>query len=195
MRILLYVFCFFPITSNFFVKAQNVIGDYSFDNREPDWIKEVIDAQDKPIKSKDFIFYCTGHHGINWSLIALDSSGISLYNGTTRKLIEYSNPCLEDTLSFVRDNFESLSWGFDSLAYSNQFVIERTTDVYSPIYNQLYLIKDNELTFSYNDNSNYYIGADSIKFHHNLSRLEYLLFWLAAPSARPYMPIPNDTLL
>ncbi len=139
------------------------------------------------------MLYFTGHHGIIWSAIARDTSGVYLHNGTTRHYadLDYGLP---DSLSFINDNIKIIAWGFDSLADTSQLLMPRQNTRYNPFYSQLYLIQDGKIALSYNSLEDYYTGADSIKINSKISRLEYLLYWLAAPSARQYMPLPCDTL-
>lgn len=194
MKILLPTFLFIFFNSILFVESQSPTADIRSIEKQQEWIQTIISEQRNPIKSNNYLFYCTGHHGIIWSLISSDSSGIYVYNGTTRRHIEYSDNGLSDSLSFIRNNIKTITWGFDSLTDVAKLIKPLNNEVYNPIYNQLYLIKDNELVFSYNDIKNYYSASDSVEFHHNASRLVYLMLWLAAPSGRPYMPMPSDTL-
>lgn len=145
--------------------------------------------------NKDFIFYWTGHHGLVWSLIASDSSGIYLYNGTTRKKLENSDEDLPDSLSFIKSNIKTITWGFDSLANASPLLSPLNDTIYNPFYSELYVIKDGKIALNYNFRKDYYSGADSTVFRPNLSRLVYLMLWLAAPDCRQYMSTPCDTLL
>lgn len=191
MRYLLPSFIILLLHSILFVEAQSTSANiHPVDSRQK-WIQSILREHSKPIKSNDYIFYCTGHHGINWSLIANDSSGIYLYNGSTRKRIKYDDSALQDSLSFINDNILTIKWGFDSLANAANFLKPLKTDVYNPVYQQIYLIKDNKLVLSYNDIDDYYAAPDSVRFNSNIHKLVYLMFWLSAPSARPYMPVPQ----
>lgn len=175
-----------------FVKAQTTTTDISPIDKRQEWIQSILSEQTKSIKYNDYIFYCTGHHGIIWSLIASDSTGIYLYNGTTRKQELCADSIIPDSLSFIRENIKTITWGFDSLASAAKSLKPLNNKIYNPIYSQLYVIIDNNIVFSYNNRDDCYIGADSIRFNHNINKLLYLMFWLAAPSGRPYMPRPCD---
>lgn len=176
-----------------FTKAQSTNTDSTIDNRQA-WIQSLLGGHGNPINCNDYIFYCAGHHGIIWSLITSDSLGISLYNGTTRKHIDYENQSIPDTLSFIKNNIKTIRWGIDSLSNAAQSLTPLKNRVYNPIYNELYIIKDGNLSFSYNDSNVFYNGADSIEFHNKLNKLAFLMLWLAVPSGRPYLPLPGDTL-
>lgn len=181
------------IISILLANAQSVNTESSIDTRLTR-IQSVINEQGEPINSDDYIFYCTGHHGIVWSLITSDSSGISLYNGTTRDHIDYANQSIPDTLSFINDNIKAITWGMDSLANAAQFLSPVENAVYNPIYTELFIIKDGKISFSYNPRKVFYNRADSIQFNTDLNRLFFLMYWLSAPECRPYLPLPSDTL-
>lgn len=168
------------------------------DNRVADnqqlWIQSLLNDRNKPIRSNNYIFYCTGHHGIIWSLITSDSSGINLYRGTTHEYIEYPEHISLDTLSFIKANINTITWGLDSLLYAEGMVKSLKNNVYNPIYSSLYIIKDGKIISNLNPSESY-SGPDSIRFNNKLGKLAFLMYWLAAPSSRPYLPIPSDTLL
>ena len=184
---------FMLIVSMLFVKTQSTDIDSAIDKRLT-WIQTLLSEDVKSIDSDNYIFYCTGHHGIIWSLITSDSSEVRIYNGTTRNHIDYTNQVIPDTLSFVGNNIKTISWGFDSLANAAHLLVPIENRVYNPIYNELYIIKDGNLSFCYNDAEVFYHESDSIEFNNKLSRLGFLMFWLAAPSCRHFLPLPNDTL-
>ncbi len=140
-----------------------------------------------------YIVYCTGHHGIIWSLIGSDSLGIFLNNGSTRNHIEFFDDGLSDSLSFIKDNIKTIKWGFDSLSNFAHLLKPLDETTYKPIYNQLYIIKDGNMTFHYNNSRQYYAGSDSIQFQNKFSILVFLMLWLATPTCRPYMPLPKDS--
>ncbi len=153
------------------------------------WIQSLLS---EPIGG-DYLFYCTGHNGRIWSLVSVDSTGIKLYNGTTSQYTKCDEPTLIDTLSFINDNIQTIIWGIDSLVKFKHLLKPIENRTYNPIYNQLYLIKDNRIVFSYNDAIDYYSETDSSEFNHNLNKLTFLMLWLAAPSLRTFIPIPSDT--
>lgn len=192
MRSLLILFIYISLGSVLFGAAQSIIAEDSSDSRLS-WIESLLDDEDKSFNSGDYLFYCSGHHGIIWSLIASDSSRIHLYNGTTRKHIEHANLYSFDTLSFINDNINTINWGIDSLDNAAQALTPLNDEAYNPIYNELYIIKENKIVFCSN-NADYYSGPDSTIFNHHLSKLSYLMYWLAAPSCRPYLPVPCDTI-
>lgn len=173
--------------------AQSTIVDCIACNRQS-WIQSIWGKEGKSINSNDFLFYYTGHYGKSWSLITSDSSGIYLYNGTTRDNIPIADNGSFDTLSFLKNNIGSITWGFDSLANAAQLLMPLKSNCYNPVYNELYRVKDNKVVFSLNC-ADYFCGPDSARFNSNLVKLLYLMYWLAAPSNRPYLPVPCDTLL
>lgn len=185
---------FLSVISMLFVEAQLTNTTFTIDNRQT-WIESLLNEHGKSINSNDYIFYCTGHHGIIWSLIVSDSLGISLYNGTTRNHIDYANQTIPDTLSFIKNNIKTICWGIDSLTNNAHLLTPLKNRVYNPIYYELDIIKDGNLSFCYNDAKVFYNGADSINFQTKLNKLAFLMLWLADPSIRPYLPLPSDTLL
>jgi hypothetical protein len=194
MKNLLNLFLFMLFVTAQFVTAQPTTADNSTRDEQTAWIQSLLSEQGESIKGNDYLFYSTGHHGIIWSLIASDSSGIHLYNGTTRARIEQETSELTDSLSFIKNNIKTISWGFDSLANASQSFSAVKDKVYNPIYNQIYVIKNGNTVFSYLDTKDRYVGPDSTNFNSKLGRLSYLLFWLASPSTRPYLPLPCDTI-
>lgn len=170
-------------------------ASWNINGNEGKWIQTIVGEQNMSLQHNDYIFYCTGHHGIIWSLITYDSLGIFLHNGTTRKHIEFSDYGLSDSLSFINDNIQTIIWGFDTLSNFAHLLKPLEDTIYNPIYNQLYVIKAGNITFRYNDCLQYYVGSDSIQFHRKFSKLVFLMLWLASPTNRPYLPLPNDSLL
>lgn len=90
---------------------------------------------------------------------------------------------------------QTIIWGFDTLSNFAHLLKPLEDTIYNPIYNQLYVIKAGNITFRYNDCLQYYVGSDSIQFHRKFSKLVFLMLWLASPTNRPYLPLPNDSLL
>lgn len=185
---------FIFIISMLFVNAQstNVVCDI---DKQRAWIQSLMSEQGISINKNGYIFYCTGHHGVIWSLIVSDSSEIHLYNGTTRDHIDYANQDIPDTLSFIKKNIKTICWGIDSLTNNAHLLTPVKNRVYNPIYYELDIIKDGNLSFCYNDAKVFYNGADSINFQNKLNKLAFLMLWIADPSIRPYLPQPCDTLL
>lgn len=194
MRKLLPIFLFLSFISILFVNSST-IANCRTNDKEAEWLQAIVGEQNISMQHKDVIFYCTGHHGIIWSSIASDSLGIFLNNGTTRNHVDFFDCGLSDSMSFINDNIKTIMWGFDSLSNFAHLLkpLEETT--YKPIYNQLYIIKDGNITFRYNTSRQYYAGSDSIQFHSNFSKLVFLMLWLASPACRPYMPFPSDSSL
>lgn len=194
MRILLPTFIFLLIFSILFVNSSTIDSCITND-KEDAWIQAIVGEQNISMQHNDYILYFTGHHGIIWSLIGLDSLGIFLNNGTTRNHAEFFDCGLSDSLSFIKDNIKTIMWGFDSLSNFAHLLKHLEETTYKPIYNQLYIIKDGNITFRYNDSRQYYAGSDSMQFQSNFSKLVFLMLWLASPTCRPYMPLPSDSLL
>ena len=139
------------------------------------------------------IFYYTGHHGIIWSRILLDSTGLTLSNGTTRKFMKESIRIPFDTLQLIDNNKNIIFWGFDSLSdQSKQYQPVQDT-VYSPLYTELFVIRNGDTIFNLN-RVRIFAGMDCDGFNQRLHKLRYLMMWLSEPSSRPYLPIPSDTL-
>ena len=192
MRRLLPIIIFLLFFSILFVNSSTIANNITND-KEDTWIQAIVGEQNISMQHNDFILYCTGHHGIIWSLIAYDSLGIFLHNGTTRNHVEFSDRGLSDSLSFIKDNIQTIMWGFDSLSNLAHLLKPLEDTKYNPIYNQFYVIKDGNITFCYNDREQYYAGSDSLQFHDNFSKLAFLMFWLASPTSRPYLPLPRDS--
>lgn len=193
MRKLLPIFLFLLFFSILFAN-NSTIANCETNGKVETWIQSIVGKQNISMQQNDYIFFYTGHHGIIWSLIATDSSGIILRNGTTRNDIDSFDVGLSDSLTFVKDNFRTIMWGFDSLPKFSHLIEPLEDTIYNPIYCQIYIIKDGNITFGYNNYMQFYSGTDSIQFHSNYRKLLFLMFWLAAPSCRPYLPLPTDSL-
>lgn len=154
------------------------------------WIKSILNDRTKSIDNSQYLFYYTGHHGIIWSMALSDSSGIHFFNGTTRKPIEKPEQYSFDTIAFVKDNLKSFTWGLDSLADAAKLVTQTKDHTYNPIYNVLYVVKDNKRIFTLDNNGNF-SGPNGAEFNIKLKKLLYLMFWLAAPDCRSYAPIQS----
>lgn len=173
-----------------FGTTQSKIAGSNIDKRQL-WIESILNEKGILHPCKDYIFYCTGHHGIIWSAITSDSSGICLFNGTTRNHVECADYSHLDTLSFIKNNFKTITWGFDSLSNDAQYLIPLKDDAYNPIFTELYIVKNNKIIFCYK-NTDCYSECDGIDFRYKLDKLAFLMFWLASPSVRSYLPIPCD---
>ena len=171
-----------------FINARSENTDLAIDNLHP-WIEWLLNEHDDSLDGQNYIFFCAGHHGSIWSLITSDSSGIKLFNGTTRKhIVDTCQYAIQDTLSFINDNIDTISWGFDSLANNPHSLSPKKTWEYNPFSIELDIISEGKLVFNYNNGDFDYSGPDSAQFRN----LSYLMFWLAAPSCRQFMPLPSD---
>ena len=178
----------FVVFASVLVGAEQSITTESTDDAQHSWTRPFL-KQDY----SDYIFYCTGHHGMIWSSITLDSSGIvDLNNGTTRNHIEDVDPGLTDSISFIKNNINTIMWGFDSLANEARLLTPGKKD-YTTTYDALYVVKNHKTVFSLK-NAAHFSGVDSAQFNYKLGKLYYLMFWLASPSVREYIPRPCDSI-
>ena len=194
MKYLIYTFFLVLFVCPLFAATYPKNPDHFTSMKQDAWIQSLLAEQNRTIEDKDYLFYCTGHHGMIWSIIVSDSSGMSIYNGTTRTQADHRDNGLTDTLLFINDNIQTIAWAFDSL--SNAITLIRTNNdtTYNPVYTELYLKKDGNVNCIYNNQIHgYYTGADSVEFNNNFKGLLYLMYWLAAPSVRQYLSVPSDT--
>lgn len=179
----------FVVFASVVVGAEQSTTTESTDDAQHSWTRPFL-KQDY----SDYIFYCTGHHGMIWSIITLDSSGIvDLHNGTTRTHIEYVDSGLTDSISFIKDNINTIMWGFDSLANAARLLTPVKKKDYTPIYDALYVVKNHKTVFALDDAA-CYSGGDSAHFNYKLGKLQYLMYWLASPIVREYVPRPYDSI-
>lgn len=148
-------------------------------------------SQDSPNDS--YLFYIAGHHGKMWSKIVVDSAGFHISNGTTKDWIDMDSIHPFDTLSFLKDNAKNIEWGFDSLLPESEQLKVVIDDTYNPLFYELSLVINGKIAFSNNPNKNY-VGSNSDMFNQKLDALMYLMQWIAYPSLRQFMPVPNDSL-
>lgn len=157
-------------------------------------MQTLLNEKGLTIDDNDYIFFCTGHHGLIWSLIARDSSGIQLYNGTTRKQMIEPDSVELDSMSFVNNNIKTIEWGLDSVTDDAKLLTLIQSEEYSPIYEEIFTVKNGEIIFSiFRNGREQYVGTDSVRFDNNIKKLSYMMLWLASPSIRTYLPTPCDT--
>lgn len=194
MKYLIYTFFLVLFVCPLFAATYPKNPDHFTSMKQDAWIQSLLAEQNRTIEDKDYLFYCTGHHGMIWSIIVSDSSGMSIYNGTTRTQTDHRDNNLTDTLSFINDNIQTIAWAFDSLSNAITLITTNNDTTYNPVYTELYLKKDGNVNCIYNNQiDEYYTGADSVEFNNNFKGLLYLMYWLAAPSVRQYLHVPSDT--
>ena len=194
MKYLIYTFFLVLFVCPLFAATYPNHPDHFTSMKQDAWIQSLLAEQNRTIEDKDYLFYCTGHHGMIWSIIVSDSSGMSIYNGTTRTQTDHRDNNLTDTLSFINDNIQTIAWAFDSLSNAITLITTNNDTTYNPVYTELYLKKDGNVNCIYNNQiDEYYTGADSVEFNNNFKGLLYLMYWLAAPSVRQYLHVPSDT--
>lgn len=142
---------------------------------------------------QEYIFYITGHHGHVWSKLLRDSTGLHISNGTTRSWSTQANCQSFDTINLIEDNIKTIRWGLDSLWREAKHLKPSYRTTYNPIYTELYIVQNNDTLFTLRD-AEKFIGKDSNIFNSKLHKLTFLMFWLASPSIREYIPVPADTL-
>lgn len=169
------------------------MSSYSSNNQD-DFIERIMSVTNDSI-DKNYIFFGCGHHGMIWSKIAFDSIGIHLSNGTTRTTISDEQPSDTgiDTITFIENNIHTINWGIDSLYLDAKLFDSRPSDIYNPVYQELYVIKNGNLFFHHSNAENI-IGLNSNKFNHKLHKLMNLMLWIASPPLRQYIPAPADSL-
>ncbi len=176
--------------------AQQMTAEASygsaFNNENNDNLQELLKYLSIDPNNENYILYCAGHHGHIWSMITSDSIGWHISNGTTRKGYGQQSNIPMDTLSFIKDNIKTIKWGFDSLPIEVKLLESSVDDTYSPFYYEIFVVRDNNIVF-YHFNNEEYIGPKIENFNFELRRLMYLMFWLASPSIRQEIPIPNDS--
>lgn len=147
-----------------------------------------------PISVNDaYILFCTGHHGKNWSKIVVDSAGFHITNGTTRDWGEVTSDIPIDTIYFLMNNVRTIKWGIDSLLTEVERLKPEVDNSYNPIFYELSVVNNDNMIL-HNNHTKKYVGPSSDKFNQKLGALVYLMQWIASPSLRQYMPMPNDTL-
>lgn len=147
-----------------------------------------------PIPVNDaYILFCTGHHGKNWSKIEVDSAGLHVSNGTTMDWLEATSNTSIDTINFLKNNEKTIKWGVDSLLTEVKRLKPEVDNSYNPIFYELSVVNNGNFIL-YDNHTKKYIGTNSDNFNQKLGALVYLMQWLASPSLRQFMPMPNDSL-
>ena len=125
------------------------------------------------IEGKDFLYFVTGHHGCIWAYVVSDEKGYIAVSGDTR-----TGDFRIDTIS---KNATRLKWGLDSLALCCHEMKPVKRTEYWTNYEQLALVSsNNEIIFDCVD-TDYFSGPDSVTFNKELSKLKYMMLWIAFP--------------
>lgn len=112
-------------------------------------------------------------HGCIWSYVVSDEEGYIAASGDTR-----TGDFRIDTIS---KNATRLKWGLDSLALCCHEMKPVKRTEYWTNYEQLALVSsNNEIIFDCVD-TDYFSGPDSVTFNKELSKLKYMMLWIAFP--------------
>lgn len=143
------------------------------------------------VKTHKSICFNTGNPGFLWTIVYQDDAGYRFITGFTDKDIE---PCNNlDTLSITKNNKETLSWGFDSLAILGKEMHYTDDYPYSHFYNELYVVENGEVQFHKPPLTGDFNGPNEERFNERMSNLMYLMFYLAIDSPKSFKA-PNDTI-
>jgi len=167
----------------------------SDDYRDLNLLHHILPHQiDTMIQNKSMIFYTVGHHGYNWSLIVRDGTNFCAYNGrvtAAEKIVyEQTNDNRFDSIAFFNANNAIFSWGIDSLPIQSVKMKRIRPSGWISIWESLAIINELGETisdFNYN-NAIRFSGPDSIVFNDKFNRLALLMYWLASPEVRKFLP-------
>lgn len=180
-----YVSLIFVLVFGLFCFPNNVLHDEgAFDcelNNRADEIISQCKLYDK-INQKQFLFYCTGHVGIVWSIVVREDVGYLVYYGNTSDEFVAT-----DTIGQCN---EIIQWGFDSLYLEAKTMKMKKINEYSPVKNVLEVYDDNCQRVFADYDMVIYGGYNSEIFNEKLRRLKYMMFWLSAPEIRNFSPSP-----
>ena len=125
------------------------------------------------IDGKDFLYFVTGHHGLIWAYVVSEEEGYIAVSGDTR-----TGDFRIDTIS---KDATRLKWGLDSLALCCHEMKPVKRTEYWTNYEQLALVSsNNEIIFDCVD-TKLFSGPDSVTFNKELSKLKYMMLWIACP--------------
>ena len=147
----------------------------------------VRDSLKVEMVGKDFLYYSTGHHGVVWSLIYREAGSYRMRIGTTRGNNQVMNVEF-DTVAFLNANGKLLAWGLDTLPVIAKKMTPQHRTVYWPIYESLYSLNAKTGDEFFSDNAIGYSGPDSVAFNEKFTKLNMLMYWLAAPEVRQVIP-------
>lgn len=147
----------------------------------------VRDSLKVEMVGKDFLYYSTGHHGVVWSLVYREAGSYRMRIGTTRGNNQVMNAEF-DTVAFLNANGKLLAWGLDTLPVIAKKMTPQHRTVYWPIYESLYGLNAKTGDEFFSDNAIGYSGPDSVAFNEKFTKLNMLMYWLAAPDVRQVLP-------
>ena len=93
-----------------------------------------------------------------------------------------------DTVAFLNANGKLLAWGLDTLPVIAKKMTPQHRTVYWPIYESLYGLNAKTGDEFFSDNAIGYSGPDSVAFNEKFTKLNMLMYWLAAPDVRQVIP-------
>lgn len=173
----------------FFILLESVFA-YSFQTAtiENQSVPQTVrDSLKVEMVGKDFLYYSTGHHGVVWSLIYREAGSYRMRIGTTREYNQVMNAEF-DTVAFLNANGKLLAWGLDTLPVIAKKMKPQHRTVYWPIYESLYSLNAKTGDEFFSDNAIGYSGPDSVAFNEKFTKLNMLMYWLAAPEVRQVIP-------
>lgn len=169
----------------FFILLESVFA-YSFQTAtiENQSVPQTVrDSLKVEMAGKYFLYYSTGHHGVVWSLIYREAGSYRMRIGTTRGNNQVMNAEF-DTVAFLNANGTLLAWGLDTLPVIAKKMTPQHRTVYWPIYESLYGLNAKTGDEFFSDNAIGYYGPDSVAFNEKFTKLNMLMYWLAAPEVR-----------
>ncbi|MDE5643698.1 MAG: hypothetical protein K2I56_09445 [Muribaculaceae bacterium] len=125
------------------------------------------------IEGKDFLYFIVGHHGHIWAYVVSEEEGYIAVSGDTR-----TGDFRIDTIS---KDATRLKWGLDSLALCCHEMKPVKRTEYWTVYERLALVSSKkEIIFDCVD-TKLFSGPDSVTFNEKLSKLKYMMLWIAFP--------------
>ena len=121
-------------------------------------------------------------------MVSSDAKGLQLFNGSTKFWEEKIEQTPFDTIKFMKRNKGILQWGLDTLPAQAYKMTPQYSNAYSPFNYSLKVIYFGENLIFSSVNTTNYSGPDSAAFNDKYGRLCFIMFWLAAPEIRPYIP-------
>lgn len=149
--------------------------------------RNIRDSIKMEMSGKDFMYYSIGHHGVVWSLIYREAGSYRMRIGAAQE----SNVVLNaefDTAAFFKTNAKLLAWGLDTLPVIAKGMTPQYRKEYWPIYESLYSLNMKTGDEFVSDNAIGFSGPDSLVFNEKFTKLNLLMYWLAAPEVRQVIP-------
>lgn len=153
----------------------------------------VSDSIYSVMKGHPAIVYSYGHYGNSWSLISRIDDEFRAFSGkhdySGNSFLTENTPVNQfDSTLLFSINRDLILWGLDTLSTESINMQPFEEEISATLYSNLYVFNADGVNVFDSENAVTFSGPDSLKFNNNYNRLCLLMYWLASPRIRQYIP-------